>query len=129
MEETNHTSNETRTLTIIRIKPHCKPEVIIIPDTLESLQHEVGGYIEAVYLSPSAVIIVNEEGKLQHLPPNRRFYNDILVGNILIIGKEGEELISLTPEQITLYMKQFETPESIDPSEVRKVPYEYHFFF
>lgn len=109
------------TLTIIRIKPLCKPEVITIPYTLEALHHEVSGYIEVVFISPTAVIIVNEEGKLLGLQPNRRLNNDILVGNILIVGTAGEELISLTQEQIALYTKQFETPEYIEPTELRGI--------
>lgn len=121
------TNNSKSSLTIIRIKPQCKPEVITIPDTLEALHQEVEGYIEAVSLSPTAVIIVNEEGKLQGLPPNRRFYGDILAGNILIVGRRGEDLISLTPEQIAQYTKQFETPEYIAPSEPG-LPFEYFIF-
>lgn len=121
------TNKGTGTLTIIRIKPLCTPEVITIPDTLDALHQEVGGYIETVFISSTAVIIVNEEGKLQGLPPNRKFYGDILVGNILIVGRRGEELISLTPEQIAQYTNQFDTPEHIDPSEPG-LPFEYFIF-
>lgn len=39
---------------------------------LESLQHEVGGYIQAVYPFEEPVAIVcNEEAKLEGLPLNR----------------------------------------------------------
>ena len=38
----------------------------------ESLQHEVGGYIEAIYPCEDPVALVcNEEGKLEGLPLNR----------------------------------------------------------
>ena len=43
-----------------------------IDSDLESLQHEVGGYIEAMYPDEDPVALVcNEEGKLEGLPLNR----------------------------------------------------------
>ena len=43
-----------------------------IDSGLESLQHEVGGYIEAIYPYEAPVALVcNEEGKLEGLPLNR----------------------------------------------------------
>lgn len=34
---------------VLRIKPMCRPEVIEIDGSLESLQKEVGGMIQATY--------------------------------------------------------------------------------
>ena len=43
-----------------------------IDSDLKSLQHEVGGYIEAIYPYEDPVALVcNEEGKLEGLPLNR----------------------------------------------------------
>ena len=43
-----------------------------IDSGLESLQHEVGGYIEAIYPYEDPVALVcNEEGELEGLPLNR----------------------------------------------------------
>lgn len=42
-----------------------------IPNTLEALQAEVGGYIETVRLTTELLAIVNEEGWLMNLPKNR----------------------------------------------------------
>jgi Domain of unknown function (DUF3846) len=59
---------------------------------LDELQKFVGGYIEVVY-PPSqhgAVMIVNEEGKLRHLPINKlataSYYpnQDVIVGDVLL---------------------------------------------
>lgn len=44
-----------------------------IPNTLEALQAEVGGYIETVRLSEDILAIVNEEGWLMDLPENRHY--------------------------------------------------------
>ena len=50
-------------------------EIVEIEDSLESLQEEVGGYIEYVQLSSTLAFIVNEEG-LYTCKPNRAIYAD-----------------------------------------------------
>lgn len=66
------------------------------------------------------MIIVNEEGKLIELEGNRRYGNDILVGNIVIAGADSEgEFISLTKEQINRYIELFYEPEEIRQDEVQ----------
>ncbi|MDT3388898.1 MAG: DUF3846 domain-containing protein [Bacteroidota bacterium] len=64
--------------------------------SLEELQKFVGGYIEIVYLADGKLcMVVNEEGKINHLPMNpiaTRLFNlfttgapyDYIVGNVLI---------------------------------------------
>lgn len=58
--------------------------------TLEELQGYVGGYIELVYLRDGRIMVVNEEGKIEGLPPNQiatEIYgnpNDYVVGNVLV---------------------------------------------
>ena len=53
--------------------------------SLEQMQEVVGGYIEQVTLENKQTFIVNEEGRLRHLPVNP-FYPDF-VGNIIKKGK------------------------------------------
>lgn len=53
----------------IRIKPNEMPEVIELEHSLESLQAEVGGYIEVVNLHLCDMYL-NEEGIAKRLPPN-----------------------------------------------------------
>ena len=112
-------TEKERNITILKIEPHKEPEVISIPDTLHNLQNLVQGHLEAVSLSSTACIIVNEEGKLPGLKANRRFQNDVLAGNILIVGRSGSEIVSLTAEQIKQYTEQFKYPETISIEEVR----------
>lgn len=38
--------------------------------TLDELQGFVGGYIECINISPTQVMVINEEGKLMNLPYN-----------------------------------------------------------
>ena len=50
---------------VLRIKPHCIPEIVRISLGLESLQKEVGGTIQVTYPWDDPVaLICNEEGKL-----------------------------------------------------------------
>lgn len=74
------------------IKPGQYPVAVKLDTSLETLQDAVGGDIEVVYPFEEQVgIIVNEEGKINHLPLNRPLYDDngelydILAGNILVL--------------------------------------------
>ena len=52
-------------MTILVIKPMQTPKVKEIESSLESMQKEVGGYIQAIYpFEDSVALICNEEGKL-----------------------------------------------------------------
>lgn len=78
---------------------------------LKTLQEVVGGYIELVGINRTEfVIVINEEGKLQGLPPNllaTMLYNcrfDTIVGNVAIV-KEGmvhgePDLVGLEDDEV-----------------------------
>lgn len=88
---------------------HCWPEETI---SLEDMQKIVEGYIETVPLllpdslsgeeNVKLLMIVNEEGKLMGLPRNRQASilsaADRIVGNAIIAGARGEEIIGLREE-------------------------------
>lgn len=78
------------------------PEVKEIEDKLEVYQKIVEGYIEVVPLFNNIVIVCNEEGKLQNKEPNILLGNEIIAGNIVIVGTEGEEFRGLTDDEIFL---------------------------
>lgn len=89
------------------VKETGKPcEVKEIENTLEELQRIVGGYIETVPFLYDALLIVNEEGKIQRLKPNFSFNGDMIVGSAIIVGQAGEEFDSLTVTQSN-YVEQF----------------------
>lgn len=75
-------------------------QIITIPNTLEAIKQLVGGYIETLTLPDGFVIICNEEGRYLGLQPNVNTYADVIVENIIITKAEGEDFVSLTPEQI-----------------------------
>lgn len=60
---------------------------------LPNIHATIGGYMEVVRLSKGSglVMIVNEEGKLLDLPPNKfgssLYLHDIIVGNIVLINE------------------------------------------
>lgn len=67
--------------------------------TLKNLQNTVGGMIEVVPLTDNAVIICNEEGKINGLQPNFLMgfppLQDCVVGDVIVIGLAGEEFVDL----------------------------------
>lgn len=74
-----------------------------IPNTLEALQAEVGGYIEVVNINSRLVAIVNEEGRMMNLKPN--VCN--LVGTIVFCSFEEDEFVSIHPEQADMFREGY----------------------
>lgn len=55
--------------------------------SLPELQAVVGGFIEVVHLADGRLMVVNEEGKLNGLPFNKKaseLYPDVIVGDVLV---------------------------------------------
>lgn len=81
---------------------------------LEEEQAVVGGLIEPIYPYEEAVAIVcNEEGLINGLPFNRSVpggYGGVF-GTFFICGLGEDNFISLTPEQIKRFKKEFSKAE------------------
>lgn len=82
-----------------------------LENTLEAEQlyvnyGEPGGKIETVDLSEDLILICNREGREQGYPPNRALVDedgivhDIFFGDILVVRCEGDEFVSITPEDL-----------------------------
>jgi hypothetical protein len=109
----------------LMIEPNKSPCVVELMTDLDSLQKAVSigapeqGLIEFVYLEDNVSLLLNEEGKLIGLEPNRRLGDDILCGVFYVVAENDEgELISLTKEQQDHYTKRFETTDFIEASEI-----------
>ena len=109
----------------IMVEPNKRPCTVELSNDLDSLQKAVSigapeqGLIEFVYLEDNVSLLLNEEGKLIGLEPNRRLGDDILCGVFYIVAENDEgELISLTEAQQERYSKMFEPIEPIDKAEV-----------
>ena len=103
---------------VLIVEPGKKPYMKDIDNSLESLQHEVGGWIEATYpYEDSVVLICNEEGKLNGLPLNRAIRGDdgevvdIIAGTFIVAGIGEDDFVSLSDEMTKKYEEQFATPE------------------
>ena len=90
-----------------------------IENSLKSLQSYVDGYIEVIrpFEDEDVAVILNEEGKINGLSPNRMLFDengnviDIIAGGFLIVAVDEEgEFTSLTQEQIRKYTKMFKHP-------------------
>ena len=66
-------------------------EVVEIANELKALHEAVGGYIETMTLTSNCCLIINEEGRILGLPENCIFLGVRLVGNILMVGVDGDE--------------------------------------
>lgn len=87
-------------VSVIFKKPYENPIEMQVEDKLSNWQQLVEGYIEVIRFNGRIYIVLNEEGKLQQLPLNMPFYNDILVGNLVFVATNDEgEFVSLTEEE------------------------------
>ena len=118
VERVMHPERESK-LTVLMVEPKKEPYIKEISPGLESLQKEVGGYIEAVYpFEDPVALICNEEGKLEGLPLNRGLFDDeghlydIVSGNMLVVGLTDDNFGSLSPELLEKYMVMYKEPQT-----------------
>jgi hypothetical protein len=104
---------------VMVVEPGKKPYEKYINNTLEDISEIVGGYIETYEMDNKTIVILNEEGKINNLEPNRRIPHDVLVGTFIVVGEEGEDFCSLTDKQIEYVNERFGEIETIDPSEIQ----------
>lgn len=105
-------------INVLVVEPQKAPYMKEIESSLESLQKEVGGYIESTYpwVDPVA-LIANEEGKLEGLPYNRALRDedgdiyDVVAGTFLVVGLGEDAFTSLDEKSIPKFTELFGTPE------------------
>ncbi len=91
---------------VIRKRPGQVPQIVDVENTLESLQFEVDGWIEAVTFAEDACVICNEEGRIQGLPFNLELMGILFFGTILIVGVDGENFTDLSDAGVELMMRE-----------------------
>lgn len=109
---------DSEKINVLVVEPEKKPYMKEISSELSSLQHEVGGYIQAVYPYDEPVaIICDEEAKLKGSELNRvlrdedgKIY-DVIAGTFLVVGLGEEDFSSLTPEHAKQFKEKLDTPE------------------
>jgi len=114
-------------ITVLKVVPMCAPEVVTLKNDLRSLQEAVSigadytGLIEVLELDARTCLVLNEEGKLIALQPNRRLGGDVLVGVFYVVGQDGEgNFTSLPAAAIEKYKQVFAEPERISAEEVEE---------
>lgn len=75
-----------------------------IEDAIENLQAEVDGWIEALPIGESTMLICDEEGKLKDKKPTAfvmfNGITDIIVGDFFIVGVKGDDFVTATAKDI-----------------------------
>lgn len=103
---------------VLCVEPYKPPYEKEIDSGLESLQSEVGGWIQAVYpFEDPVAIICNEEGKINGMELNRALRDengevyDVIAGPFLIVGLGEENFTSLPDDLTDKYKEVFAQPE------------------
>lgn len=104
---------------VLVVEPFKSPYAKEIDGTLESMQNVVKGLIQPVFMADEGVIVVNEEGKMKGLIPNRMIvvdgYRDLLCGTffVCLAPEDSEEFEGLSDEQIQKYSDVFNRIEIV----------------
>lgn len=115
--------NENNTLRVLRVEPGNAPEEKVIGADLESLQAEVAGLIECVYMDDDIILVCNEEGKLNGMKLNRRLGDDVICGPFFLVSDDGEgDFASLNDHQMNALKERFAQPEQFADFEPDAVP-------
>lgn len=86
-----------------------QPQIKDVENTLDALKSLVGGYIEVVRLDNGVLLICNEDGKMQGLPPNFKLGYDTVVGTAVFVSFDGkEDFTDLNDMQVEYLMSKFE---------------------
>ena len=105
---------------VLVVEPGKVPENRDISGDLKEMQSIVGGYIQAIYPFSGIALVCNEEGWVLGLPGNRGLRDEngevhnIIWGTFFLCGApaDGEDFVSLTPEQAEQLEKLFHAPEA-----------------
>lgn len=119
---------EVKQLNVVRAKVGQDIEVTKIPHTLESIQEQIGGWMETVRIADDLLLVINEEGLLMDLPVN--FVTCVIDrgtvqvvheihGDVFFVGVLGEDFHSLDKEQVQRVKKMFRQDRSICIAAVR----------
>jgi hypothetical protein len=111
----------------LKVAPCECPVIISFENELTALQNAVSigadyrGLIEVIDLDEKTCIILNEEGKMIGLEPNRRIGGDILCGVFYVVGQnKNGNFVSLNGFQITRYSQIFANIDTFSECEVEK---------
>lgn len=118
-EENQMSEEKQEKITVLVVEPMAEPYTKEIDNTLESLQKEVGGLIQATYPYDDLIAIVcNDEGKINGLELNRAVYDgernmlDIIAGTFLVVGLSEDNFATLPDDMTAKYKEMFKQPQT-----------------
>ena len=85
---------------VILKEPGCTPREVETDGTLEALQNLVGGYLEHMRIADGLGLLFDEEGKLKGKRVNLTTDYDAIVGNVIVVGDDGEDLTEVPEDRI-----------------------------
>ena len=101
-------------MTVLVLEPEKAPYVKEIENSLEGMQSEVGGLVQALFpFADPVALLCHDEGKLIGLPWNRflrdeeGFIYDVIVGTCLVVGLTEDNFGSLPQELCEKYAEVF----------------------
>ncbi len=98
---------------ILAVKTGELPEIIDIEHSLDAESEFVGGYIQTVFLSSTAILVCNDDGKVIGLKPNRIISGDFIAGDFFIVGFDGrDDFCDISDSDAAFYMEFFSSPNS-----------------
>lgn len=111
----------------LKVAPCECPVIVSLENEVTALQNAISigtdyrGLIEVIDLDEKTCIILNEEGKMIGLEPNRRFGDDILCGVFYVVGQnKSGNFVSLNDSQIIRYSQIFANIDTFFEGEVEK---------
>lgn len=109
------------TLRVVVVEPGKPAYEKQIGTGYRALSKEVGGLIECVnYHGDGTLIVCNDEGKLRGMEGNRRFSNgSVIAGPFVVVGTAGEDIRSLTDQEVQKYLQVYDQPHQISQREVQ----------
>lgn len=98
------------TIRVVVIPTEGEPTVADVENDFEAFQKVVGGYYEAIMLSPALYLIVNEDGLMKRLPYNSvasKIAGQSLVGTVFLtrVNPAGTN-IHLTDDDVARVIKK-----------------------
>lgn len=125
-----------KNIRVLKVSPGSAPEVVTLKNELSALQDAVSieagyrGSIEVLGMEDGVDLLLNEEGKLIGLPPNRVIFDkDIIMGTFYVVSVDDKgNLASLPDPMVEKYTAYFRDAPTLSPDDPRAQP-RIEFFF
>lgn len=104
-------------------EPFKNPVRVEVENDFRAIQNQVGCETFQCLAGPvrNAMAFIDDEAKLKPgALPNMRYGSDIIVGNILFAGVDGEDNVGLTEKQIDMLIKCIKNG-AITPEQAKKI--------